>query len=268
MPFTIVRDIQMYYEVKGEGPRLMFISGTGGDLRRKPNLFNSPLAERFKILAFDQRGLGQTDKPDTPYTMFNYASDADALLEALGWNSCLVMGVSFGGMVAQEFALYYPQRVEKLVLACTSSGSAGGASYPLHELSGLKLEERAIKMIELLDTRYNEAWQEAHPKQFKVMVDQMISTYMFGAEEPGRAMGARRQLEARIKHDTYDRLPNLKVPVYLCGGKYDGISPPENLRALCDRIPNARLEFFEGGHMFLLQDLRAYKCVIEFLIQE
>ena len=93
---------------------MIFISSTGGDLRHRPNVYNHPITENFEIMAFDQRGLDQTDKPDTPYTLFDYAAKADALLEALGWNSCLVMGASFGGMVTQEFALRYPQRVEVL----------------------------------------------------------------------------------------------------------------------------------------------------------
>ena len=137
MPFTTVRDMRMYYEIRGTGPRLLYISGTGGDLRRSPNAFDSPLTEHFEVLAYDQRGLGQTDKPDVAYTMADYAADADGLLQALGWDECLVMGISFGGMVAQEFALRYPHRVQRLVLGCTSSGGEGGASYPLHELAHL-----------------------------------------------------------------------------------------------------------------------------------
>ena len=132
MPFIEVRNISLYYEIQGEGPRLLYISGTGGDLRVRPNVFDTLLIKHFTVLAYDQRGLGQTDKPDKPYTMADYAADAEGLLDALGWNSAYVMGVSFGGMVAQEMAVTYPRRIQKLVLACTSSGGAGGASYPLH----------------------------------------------------------------------------------------------------------------------------------------
>ena len=131
MPFVAVRDINVYYELAGVGPRLLYINGTGGDLRRKPNVFDSPLADQFTILSYDQHGLGQTDRPETPYTMADYAEDANALLRALGWERCLVMGVSFGGMVAQEFAVRYPERIEKLILACTSSGEN---SAPWHRL--------------------------------------------------------------------------------------------------------------------------------------
>lgn len=105
MPFVAVCDIQKCYDIRGSGPRLLFISGTGGDLRCKPSIFDSPLAALFEILAYDQRGLGQTDRPDIPYTMADYAMDANGLLDAVGWDCCFVMGISFGGMVAQEFAL-------------------------------------------------------------------------------------------------------------------------------------------------------------------
>ncbi len=175
MPFVSVRDIRMYYEIRGNGPRLLVISGTGGDLRRSPNAFDWPLPKHFEVLAYDQRGLGQTDRPDMPYTMADYAADADALLRAVGWDRCLAMGVSFGGMVGQEFAIRYPQRVERLVLACTSSGGAGGASYPLHELTDLSLQEWARKVVELSYTPRCGSLQATHPQEFQTLVDETLA---------------------------------------------------------------------------------------------
>jgi 3-oxoadipate enol-lactonase len=265
MPFVSIGDIQVYYEIRGKGPRLLNISGTGGDLRQSPNIFETPLAREFEILAYDQRGLGQTSRPDIPYTMADYAADGNGLLEVLGWNRCPVMGVSFGGMVAQELALRYPNRVGRLVLACTSSGGAGGASYPLHELSQLTLEDRARQMVILGDTRLSPSWRSANPTQFQELLNQRATRFRVGADEPDREVGARRQLEARMGHDTYDRLPNLHLPVYICGGRYDGIAPPANLEALHKQIPGAQLEFFEGGHLFFMQDPRAFRRVAAFL---
>jgi 3-oxoadipate enol-lactonase len=265
MPFDSVRDIQMYYEIQGKGPRLLYIGGTGGDLRQSPNIFETPLAQEFEILAYDQRGLGRTSRPDIAYTMADYAADADGLLDVVGWDHCPVMGVSFGGMVAQELALRYPHRVERLVLACTSSGGAGGASYPLHEFSQLPLEDRARRMVIISDTRLNESWRNANPKEFQELVNQLVTRFKVGADEPDREKGARRQLEARVDHDTYDRLPSLRLPVYICGGRYDGIAIPANLEALQKQIPGARLEFFEGGHLFLMQDPQAFKRITAFL---
>jgi 3-oxoadipate enol-lactonase len=236
MPFIAVRDIHLHYEIRGTGPRLLFISGTGGDLRRSPNAFDSPLPQQFEVLSYDQRGLGQSDRPDVPYTMADYAADADALLQALGWDRCMVMGVSFGGMVAQEFAVRYPQRVERLVLACTSSGGAGGASYPLHELTGLSLAEWGRRVVELSDMRRDATWQSAHAQEFTTLVDEMLAGLKVGADEPGRAAGARRQIEARKDHNTYDRLPSLPMPVLICGGRYDGIAAVSNQEAMYDRF--------------------------------
>jgi 3-oxoadipate enol-lactonase len=265
MPFVAVRDLQMYYEIRGTGPRLLSISGTGGDLRRSPNIFEMPIARHFEILAYDQRGLGQTSRPDILYTMADYADDANALLEAVGWDRCLLMGVSFGGMVAQEFTLRYTHRVERLVLVSTSSGGKGGPSYPLHEFADLPVEDYARRILELSDTRRDEAWQIANPAQFQTLFDQVLAGLRVGADEPGRKIGFQRQLEARSHHDTYERLPTLKMPVYICGGRYDGIATPANLKAMQEQIPGARLKLFEGGHLFYIQDPRAFDRMVAFL---
>lgn len=268
MPFISVRDIQIYYEIHGTGPPVLSISGTGGDLRRSPNIFEMPIAQRFKILAYDQRGLGQTSRPDIPYSMADYADDADGLLRAIGWNSCLVMGISFGGMVAQEFALRYPHRVERLVLACTSSGGLGGSSYPLHQMVNLSLEERARRMVILGDIRRDAGWRSENPTQFQELVGQTVEDLRVGLDEPGRRAGLYRQLEARSHHDTYDRLVNLHIPVYICGGRYDSIAAPANLEAMKKQIPGARMELFDGGHLFFIQDPRAFKRITAFLRDE
>ncbi len=265
MPFVRVRDLDVYYEIQGSGPRLLFIGGTGGDLRRKPNVFASPLAQAFTLLAYDQRGLGRTDVPEAAYTMADYAEDANALLDAVGWETCHVMGVSFGGMVAQELALRHPQRVSRMVLACTTSGGAGGASYPLHELASLDIGERVTRVILLSDTRRDAEWQASHATELDEIEAQRLEVAQVGAGEQGREIGRNRQMEARRHHDTFDRLPALTMPVFICGGKYDGIAPASNLEALERQIPNARLEFFEGGHLFLREDRRAIERVIAFL---
>jgi 3-oxoadipate enol-lactonase len=265
MPFINVRDLKMYYEIRGKGPRLLVISGTGGDLRRFPSIFEMTIAQHFEILAYDQRGLGQTSKPDIPCTMVDYAEDANALLDAVGWDCCLVMGISFGGMVAQEFALRYPHRVERLVLACTSSGGAGGSSYPLHELADLPVEDYARHILQLRDIRRHGIWRAADPVQFQAMFDEVLTSLQVGVDEPGRQIGFSRQLEARARHDTYDSLKKLQMPVYICGGLYDGIAKPSNLRAMQEQIPGSRLDLYEGGHLFYVQDPRAFERIGAFL---
>ncbi len=263
MPHTRVRDLDMYTERTGEGPPLLFISGSGGDLRVRPGAQDGPLKKHFDCLFYDQRGLGQTSKPDKPYTMADYADDAAALMDTVGWKSARVIGVSFGGMVAQEFVLRHPKKVERLVLACTSPGGKGGASYPFHTLEHMGREERARFLIPVNDTRRDEAWQKANADEYEGFV-KMGSTDQF-ENEPGRAMGYHRQLEARSHHDTYDRLPQIDCPVMIAAGKYDGIALPQSQHNMASRIKGAKLEFFEGGHLFMIQDRTAFPAMIEFL---
>jgi len=262
MPFAVFDDISLYYERQGEGPPLLFISGTGGDLRRQPNVFAGPAPKAFDLLAYDQRGLGQSSKPDRPYAMADYADDAARLLDAVGWDRVPVLGVSFGGMVAQELVLRHPDRVERLVLACTSPGGAGGSSYPFHELPDMAGEARARLLTPVSDTRHDQAWMDAHPEQMAMILAAGADPY---AGEPGHAMGARRQLEARADHDTWDRLPTIACPVMIAAGRYDGIALPATQEKMAARIPGARLQFFEGGHMFMIQDRAAMPAMMGFL---
>ena len=263
MPFAAIRDLHVHYEIRGRGPRLLCIGGSGWDLRHSPNIFETSIARDFEVLAYDQRGMGQTSAPDVDCTMTDYAADAHALLNLLGWDRCHVLGISFGGMVAQELALRYPAYIERLVLACTSSGGAGGASYPLHTLAELTREEYARRIVALGDTRRDQAWQAQNTAVFEAMVKQTRTRLQAGQQD---RTGARRQLEARAQHDTYDRLPNLRMPVFVCGGRYDGIALPANLEALAARVPGARLELFDGGHNFFLQDKRACLRISAFLL--
>jgi 3-oxoadipate enol-lactonase len=266
MPFADVGDLRMYVEMQGQGPRLLAISGTGGDLRRAGNV--GPLAQQFTLLQYDQRGLGRTTIPDPPYTMEDYADDAAALLDTLEWDHCAVMGTSFGGMVAQVLALRHPQRVDRLVLNCTSSGGAGRASYPLHTLDGLSPEDRFDHLLPISDTRRDQAWQDAHPDQVEALRLEALANAAVSAKEPRRAIGATAQLKARAQLDAYDRLPELRMPVLVCGGRFDGIAPPANQDALCRQIPQAELAMFDGGHPFLRQDPAALPRIAAFLLAQ
>jgi 3-oxoadipate enol-lactonase len=260
MPFCVVSNVSLYYELAGSGERLLSISGTGGDLRQKPGLADGQVGQTFEVLSYDQRGLGQSSVPPWPYAMSDFADDAAALLDAVGWEDCLVLGISFGGMVAQEVAIRHPERVRRLVLACTSAGGAGGSSYPLQELVDLSPEKASARRVELLDTRWDEAWRKEHPEMVALFADRMPS----GAGEPA-AQGLTNQLAARAEHDTSGRLGTIACPTMVCGGRFDGIAPPANSTFLASAIPGAQLEMFEGGHAFFMQDATALPAIIAFL---
>ncbi len=265
MPFVQCNEINIYYETRGAGPRLLYVGGTGGDLRRAPNAFTTGYHEQFEVLGYDQRGMGRTDKPDIPYSMAQYADDAVHLLDALGWDRCHVVGYSFGGMVVQEFALRHPGRVDRLVIAGASSGGAGGSSFPMERFAGMEQEAMLSLRIATSDVRRDKAWQEANPGEYEVLREHALAAVQFGAGEPGRETGARRQLEARARHDTFNRLPQLQMPVLVCAGRYDGIAPPDCAQNMARQIPGAELSLFDDGHYFLHSLPEAKRKVMEFL---
>jgi len=138
MPTLAADDLYIHYELLGAGPRLLVFNGSGATIASARPLIDF-LAQSFEVLVHDQRGLGLTGLPSSldSFTMAAYAADGAALLDHAGWPTARVFGISFGGMVAQEFAVTWPERVERLALLCTSPGGEGGSSYPLHELDAL-----------------------------------------------------------------------------------------------------------------------------------
>ena len=259
-----VNDIDLYFERKGEGEQLLFISGSGADLRNKPNQFDAPIGGNFDLICYDQRGLGQSETPTHDYTMAEYADDAAGLLDYLQIDQIAVMGVSFGGMVAQEFALRHPRRVKHMVLACTSSGGVGNPSYPLHELELLEESARVKKHLQISDNRRDDAWIVQNPDRW----EQLMGFTRSARAAQRNPVGALKQLEARKGHDTFSRLPELKMPILLVGGRYDEIAPVVNMRALDAQLANSELRFFDGGHLFLVQDKKAYPEIINWLRQQ
>jgi len=256
-------DVEIYYELRGTGPSLLFFNGSGATIEGSGLLLDI-LAKDFEVLVHDQRGLGRTGLPSSPpSTLAPYASDAAALLDAVGWNDVLVAGISFGGMVAQEFAVTYPDRVRRLALLCTSAGGAGGSSYPLHTLEDLEPTERARISLHNLDTRFNAAWLDEHPSD-RMLVDYTISRNA-APKSDDVEKGERYQLAARATHDVWDRLGNVTAPTLIAAGRFDGLAPVANSEALHQRIPGSSLRFYNGGHLFVAQDPAALRDVVSFL---
>jgi pimeloyl-ACP methyl ester carboxylesterase len=262
MSHTHVNGIDVCYERGGTGPRLLFFNGSGSTLEQMAPLLGI-LRARFDLLAHDQRGLGKTEVPEGPYSMADYAQDAVALLDKVGWESCRVIGVSFGGMVAQEMAVTVPERVERLALLCTSPGGAEHASYPLHELEDLSEDERMDAFLKIIDTRFDVAWLAEHPQDRAFVEAAAAGRRMPKSDEQRR--GEREQLHARRDHDVVDRLGRITGPVLVAAGRFDGIAPPANSEAIAGRVPNAELRMYEGGHLFLMQDARALPDAMDFL---
>jgi pimeloyl-ACP methyl ester carboxylesterase len=262
MPAIVVNGIDLYYERAGHGPPVLFLNGSGSTLATIAPLLEV-MAGHMDVLAHDQRGLGRSAVPRGPYTMAEYAADALGLIDAIGWSACRVVGVSFGGMVAQELAVTAPGRVERLALMCTSPGGEGGSSYPLHELAELSPSRRDEISTTLLDSRFSAPWLATHPGD-RMLVETMARRRSDDVSEQVRR-GEAEQLGARRHHDVWDRLARITCPTFVAAGRYDGIAPLANSEAIASRVPGATLHVYEGGHAFFVQDRRALPEIIDFL---
>src|SRR6478609_5074074 len=172
MPTARLNGIDVYYERRGDGPPVLFLNGSGSTLDGMRVLLDV-FTDRVDLLAHDQRGLGRTEIPPGPYTMADYAADAVALLDHVGWERARVVGISFGGMVAQELSVTVPDRIEKLALLCTSPGGSL-ASFPLHEMAALDDREHAERYLPLLDTRFVGDWLAEHDSD-RALVEMLAS---------------------------------------------------------------------------------------------
>jgi pimeloyl-ACP methyl ester carboxylesterase len=261
MPTSVVNGVPLHWRRGGSGARLLFCNGSGATLS-DAEPFLEPLSSYFDLLAFDYRGLGRSGPVTDPYGMADLAADVAGLLDLVGWERCGVMGVSFGGMVAQELAVTDPERIERLALACTSAGGDGGSSYPLHTLVGLGPDERASIELRLMDSRWDDPWLGAHPGD-RVLADRLAARR--NQQDGSDAAGRRAQLDARAGHDVWDRLGEISCPTLVGYGRYDGIAPAENSRAIASRISLAELRGYDGGHAFLFQDATAIPAFVTFL---
>ena len=252
MEVAAVNGIDIAYVREGAGPRLLLLNGSGTTLA-VTGFMRRPFAA-FDLLAFDYRGMGQSTNPDEPFSIADCAADALALMDHVGWARCAMVGISFGGMVAQELAVTVPDRVVRLALVCTSPGGAGGSSHPLHDTAATPTT---------LDTRFTPEWLAEHPRD-ATLVD-IMGKRSSEPKDPEVARGERAQLEARRHHDVWDRLPRITAPTLVAAGRYDGLAPLANSQAIVSRIPGAELRVYEGGHTFFVQDDRAFPEVTAFL---
>lgn len=258
-----INGIEVYSEVHGvEGaPWVLNIGGTGGDLRRTfPD--RSPLNKHFRVVHFDQRGLGRTEKPDADYSMADYADDAAAVIEQLAGGRCHVVGTSFGGMVALNLAVRRPDLIDRLVLLVTSPGG-DHASYALPELAALEPDDAFPIRMRLLDDRWNP--DAAEPIPGLGVIYDMVAEQQREVRPPDVQVGLDRQLAARDGHDVVATLPSIDHDTLVVAGRHDGLAPVANSEVLVDRMRNARLEVFEGGHLVMFQDRRVWPTIMEFL---
>ena len=263
MPTAVCNGAALHYERIGDGPALLYCNGSGTTLDSSRPLLDK-LSAQFELLAFDYRGMGRSAPVTEPYSMADVAADVAALLDAVGWDTTALAGLSYGGMVAQEFAVTFPDRVERLALMATSPGGAF-VSYPLETFADLPALERGLRSLNLADRRWTAEWFESHPEDAALVGT--LAADLPAEETADQAQGRLLQLQARQAHDVLDRLHRVTCPTFVGSGSYDDIAPVANGQAIVDRIIDATLHVYDSGHLFLLQDPAAWPEIAAFLVR-
>lgn len=262
MPIVKVNGINMYYEENGKGIPLILIMG----LRRNLEWWYCQipeLSQHFRVIAFDNRGAGRSDKPDTEYSIRLFADDTAGLMDRLGIQRAHVLGVSMGGYIAQELALAYPDKVKSLILACTGAG--GNRAVLMSEERTKKFTANdgltpAGILAKDMDIYFSEGFIAQHPDKVKEFIEISLRYY-----QPADAF--LRQFSACRKHDTADRVSSLRQPVLLMTGDDDYLVPHQNTLILKELLPGAELHIFpRRRHAFFIEEAAKFnQAVINFI---
>lgn len=250
MPVVRAGEVELSYERAGSGPPLLLIMGMSGTALSWGEPFLDTLRQDFETIVYDHRGIGKSSRMEEPFTIVQLAGDAAGLLDALELDTVHVLGISMGGMVAQELALAQPERVRTLTLGCTYCGGEG-SSLTSPEVAQRLAEgrmsgdrERAIRAT----------WEANVSPGFAADADAYAAFHARALERRVALPVIVAQLQAIAAHDTYARLPGLALPTLVVHGTEDQIIPVNNGRLIAGRIPGARLEIFDGvGHLFFLE---------------
>jgi pimeloyl-ACP methyl ester carboxylesterase len=259
LPYAENQGTRIYWEEHGSGEPLLMIMGLGASLdwwyRSVP-----VLSLRYRAILLDNRGVGRSQQPPGPYTIPQMAADAAAVLDAAGESRAHVFGCSMGGIIAQEFALQYPDRVHGLILGCTACGGPHAiradaqAAKVLTDRPKMSMEEALAASAPIL--------YDAGTPRARIDEDFVVRRRTFPAPEAYVA-----QLQAIYAWQSYDRLPQITVPTLVIHGESDRLVPSANAVLIAGRIPGAKLVLLpHAGHLFTTDRTEAaHAAVLDFL---
>jgi pimeloyl-ACP methyl ester carboxylesterase len=249
--------VRIAWEEHGDGPPLLLIQGLGyGRWSWAPVV--PALAERYRVLWFDNRGIGDSDKPDGPYTAKLMAGDALQVLDEAGVERAHVLGASLGGMIAQEVAAGAPERVDKLVLCCTTPG--GADTVPMPDVTVQLFAEAAALAPEVALRRFveNALAADASAELIQELYDLRVAN-------PPDPAGWQAQAAAGLTFEGVDG--EIAAPTLIVTGTEDNVVDPHNSDVLAERIPGAEVQRIDNaGHLVFWEQPDAFVRIIwEFL---
>lgn len=256
MPFATAKDgTRLYFETWGKGEPLLLIGGRNSD-HHIWNLNRKDFIKRYQVIVYDQRGTGQSDKPEAPpYTTRIFADDAIAILDHLQIPRAHAYGVSMGGAISQWLGIDHPDRIGALVMACSKAGKSHGVD-PSKETQTLMSDEDNPQAVNLMFS-----------KALGINQLQFFFSMRASVKNPMPAYAEELHAQASVEHDAWDLLPNITVPTLILQGSDDQACPPQNAELLDERIPDSELQIIEGGrHMFFVEfRQKVNRLVLDFL---
>ncbi len=248
MALVRVGEIELDVERGGSGPPLLLIMGMSGTALHWGEPFLRDLRRDFDVIAYDHRGVGASTRlGEERLTIPAMAADAAGLIEALGLDAVHVTGISMGGMIAQELALSFGERVRTLTLGCTYCGGPGSA------LAGEDVMRRLSEAMMSGDRELaiRTGWEANVSRAFAARDEQWQAFAAIAAQRAVAVPVVMSQMQAILTHDTSARLPSLQMPTLVIHGTDDEMLPVSNGRLIASLIPGARLEILDGvGHLF------------------
>ena len=258
MPVIKANHIQMYYEIHGRGFPLLLIMG----LKRNTEWWYRQipaLSRHFRVIAFDNRGAGRSDKPEMDYSIGMFADDAAGLMDALGIGRTHVLGISMGGYIAQELAIRRPDLLQGLVLGCTSCGGEKAVMMQ-EETRKAYIANEGLTDMEILrkdmHIYFSDEFIADHPK----LIEQFVRISLRHVQPPEAFF---RQYRACLGHDTAERLVNIDAPTLIIAGDDDHLVPSENAFILKELMPHATLRMYPGKrHCFFLEEYERFNSEV------
>jgi pimeloyl-ACP methyl ester carboxylesterase len=254
MPKIKTNNIELYYETcGGAGQPLVLISGLGYPLWQWHKMVPF-LAQHFQVVTFDNRGVGQSDKPAGPYTAQMLAADTAGLLDALGIEKAIIVGHSMGGFVAQAMALDFPQKVAKLILCSTNFGGARHVPVTAEAMKVLTdvTSDALTRLKNGLIVSAAPGWAEKNPEMIEAWIEWRVANPIEPAPYQAQlAIGLGLMTEAAAFED---KLPRLNIPTLILFGAHDKVVPPANAALLAEKIKDSKVLIFpDARHFFPIE---------------